>query len=251
MRFIVASTLMALAALGAQHTARAQGGPPMITDDPGTPGDGHWEINVAATGRHGSHGSESELPLLDINYGVGDRIQLKYEVPWVVQHEDGSSRSGLGNSLLGIKWRFYDVGEDDWQLSMYPQVELRNPRSHSARRGLAEDGTAVLLPVQVQRTFEHFGVNVEVGRELRSRSDDEWFGGVVIGHEWHEGLEGMAELHMEASQSLDRSALAVNLGMRIGVTDSGTLLVSIGHEIRNALEERASRLGYIGWQVIL
>ena len=25
----------------------AQGGPPLITDDPGTPGDGHWEINIA------------------------------------------------------------------------------------------------------------------------------------------------------------------------------------------------------------
>jgi hypothetical protein len=26
----------------------AQGGPPFIADDPGTPGDGNWEINVAA-----------------------------------------------------------------------------------------------------------------------------------------------------------------------------------------------------------
>ena len=25
----------------------AQGGPPMITDDPGTPGPGRWEINIA------------------------------------------------------------------------------------------------------------------------------------------------------------------------------------------------------------
>ena len=28
--------------------ARAQGGPPLVTDDPDTPGDGHWEINLAA-----------------------------------------------------------------------------------------------------------------------------------------------------------------------------------------------------------
>lgn len=30
-------------------TVFAQGGPPLITDDPGTPGNGKWEINVAFT----------------------------------------------------------------------------------------------------------------------------------------------------------------------------------------------------------
>ena len=25
----------------------AQGGPPLVTDDPGTPGNGNWEINAA------------------------------------------------------------------------------------------------------------------------------------------------------------------------------------------------------------
>ena len=29
--------------------ALAQGGPPFLTDDPGTPGDGRWEINLAFT----------------------------------------------------------------------------------------------------------------------------------------------------------------------------------------------------------
>jgi hypothetical protein len=39
---------LALACLFADIlTVHAQGGPPMITDDPGTPGNGQWEINVA------------------------------------------------------------------------------------------------------------------------------------------------------------------------------------------------------------
>src|ERR1043166_6823829 len=64
-------------------TARAQGGPPLLTDDPGTPGPGHWEINLAATMERGRAGRTFELPLLDITYGVGERIQLKFEAPWV------------------------------------------------------------------------------------------------------------------------------------------------------------------------
>jgi hypothetical protein len=54
----------------------------MITDDPGTPGDGHWEINTPGptSGRPGS--TLLGLPLLDANYGVGDRIQLNYQGSW-------------------------------------------------------------------------------------------------------------------------------------------------------------------------
>src|SRR5215470_14934711 len=73
--------------LAAPPASLAQGGPPMITDDPGTPGPGNWEINIAATAAHWGRIVEGEWPLLDLNYGVGSRIQLKYEVPWVTQHE--------------------------------------------------------------------------------------------------------------------------------------------------------------------
>ena len=40
--------------LGAWENVLAQGGPPLVTDDPETPGDGHWEVNLAATGDHTS-----------------------------------------------------------------------------------------------------------------------------------------------------------------------------------------------------
>ena len=40
--------LAVLAALLHALPARAQGGPPFLTTDPGTPGNGNWEINVGA-----------------------------------------------------------------------------------------------------------------------------------------------------------------------------------------------------------
>jgi hypothetical protein len=222
----------------------------MITDDPGTPGDARWEINLAATGRRDVNDSLGELPLIDINYGIGETIQLKYEVPWVVLHKEGSnSRSGLGNSLLGIKWRFYDAGDTGWQISTYPQLEFRNPGSDSAARGLAEDSTTVLLPFEFMRTFASVAVNFEVGREFPSHGEDAWLGGLVIGHEWGEAFEAMAELHAEASESFDRSAVAANLGARFAVGERGTLLVSVGRDLHNNLDEKASIFGYLGWQL--
>lgn len=242
---IVTALWLSAAVSGVSH---AQGGPPMITDDPGTPGDGNWEINIAATGAHRASSSVAERPLLDINYGVGSRIQLKYEVPWVVaRDDDGGAQSGLGNSLVGVKWRFFDAGEEGWHVSTYPQVELRNPGSHAADRGLAEEGTGVLVPLEFERVFSGFGINFEAGKEFRSRGPGSVFGGFALGHEFTEALELMAELHGERAPS-EGSEVAVNLGGRFALSQ-GTFLLSVGRDLHNRLDERASVFAYVGWQI--
>jgi hypothetical protein len=48
MRWLIRGVLVAtLATAFLPAPAFAQGGPPLITDDPDTPGPGHWEINIA------------------------------------------------------------------------------------------------------------------------------------------------------------------------------------------------------------
>ncbi len=53
-----------------------QGGPPMITDDSGTPGSGRWEINLATAFEHRAGGSSFDVPAIDLNYGIGNHLQL-------------------------------------------------------------------------------------------------------------------------------------------------------------------------------
>src|SRR5215471_6738860 len=80
-----------------------QGGPPLLTDDPGTPGNQNWEINIAAMPRFVPGDRDFQAPLLDINYGWGERIQLKYQVPYIFDSGEGSSYRGApGNSLFGV-----------------------------------------------------------------------------------------------------------------------------------------------------
>jgi len=230
-------------------SARGQGGPPMITDDPGTPGDGNWEINIAWTIEHAGSATVHEAPLLDMAYGVGDRVQLKYEVPWIVAHESGlGSRGGLGNSNLGVKWRFFDAGDDGWRISTFPQIVFRNPGSASVERGLAEAGTTVMLPFQFERQFSLLAVNLDFGHVWHSEVDDEWFGGIAVGHEASERLELMAELHADASARIERSALTLNCGARWAATRHGTLLLSVGRNLHNHFSEHEAVAGYLGWQ---
>jgi len=105
--------------------AHAQGGPPFRTDDPETPGNKHWEINFGWIGDRNPAAGAYQVPDFDINYGLGDRIQLKYEIPIAIEEtraqratpgapaEPGQTIGGLGESLLGIKWRFYERHASD------------------------------------------------------------------------------------------------------------------------------------------
>jgi len=100
--------------------AYGQGGPPFRTDDPETPGNQHWEINFGWIGDRNPAAGAYQVPDFDINYGLGDRIQLKYELPIAIEEirplpatpgappQAGHVIAGLGESLLGIKWRFYE-----------------------------------------------------------------------------------------------------------------------------------------------
>jgi hypothetical protein len=251
MRRLLTTGALACVLICAAGSVHAQAGPPMITDDPAVPGSGNWEVNVALTGSHSADAWEGEAPLLDINYGVGENIQLKYEVPIVVQHEE-VTRSGLGNSMAGVKWLFHDAaGEDGWVISTYPQVEFRNPGSHSVRRGLAEEGTDFFLPLEFERSFGSVVFGAEVGHDFRSRSrgGDGWAGGIVLGTEIREGTELMAELHGESASSLGRNAVAVNFGGRFALGTHFALLASVGRDLHNALEDRATVFGYLALQI--
>ncbi len=123
-------------------TGRAQGGPPLITDDPDTPGPGFWEINLSAITEKSHREGRVEGPLADINYGVGHRIQLKFEIPWVSQSETGKQlQSGIGNSLIGVKWRFVGGEKQKIAWATYPQLEINTSRSMAEEELLTRVGS--------------------------------------------------------------------------------------------------------------
>jgi len=235
--------------LGLQTTSRGQGGPPLLTDDPGTPGDGVWELNLAAAMERVSTETRWEAPLLDLNYGVGERTQLKLEIPWLTLDEDGRElRSGLGNGLIGVKWRFLDQETSGISVSTYPQVEF-NTVTSSEQRGLVEDGAQVLLPFEVQRDFGILGVDGEIGYASREGDDGEWIWGLAVGRDVTERLELLAEVHGEGDLELDEGELVGNLGFRWSLGERETVLFSIGRGIRD--RDETEWTAYLGVQLVI
>src|SRR5579862_5405108 len=111
--------LTVVAALFIPVGVRSQGGPPMLTDDPGTPGSRSWEINLGWNRQQLPGSTIHWLPLIDANYGVGDRVELTYTVPVGLVTGGAAAQAGIGNSEVSIKWRFLDV-DSSWQVSIYP-----------------------------------------------------------------------------------------------------------------------------------
>ena len=63
-------------------------------------------------------------PLFDLNYGLPN-VQLKLEIPVEVVHEDSDgTAAGLGDLLLGVKWRFFEDEKSQIQVGIYPQALL-------------------------------------------------------------------------------------------------------------------------------
>ncbi|MBI4584350.1 MAG: hypothetical protein HY717_10050 [Planctomycetes bacterium] len=229
-----------------------QGGPPLITDDTGTPGDGVWEINLAAAAVKRQALWELEAPLADFNYGVGESVQLKLEVPWVTVHRDGEgTKNGLGNTVLGVKWRFLDEESHGVSTSIYPQVEFNSPTS-SAERGVVEEGMELFLPLQLQRSFGSFSLNPEVGFALIEKGEEEWVFGLAAGYEAiAETFEILGEVHVVAESDFGADELVFNFGLRWRFWDPLALIFSAGRSLRDSAGGEPEFLAYLGLQVIL
>lgn len=220
----------------------------MRTDDPGTPGPGNWEINVALTSERRPGERVFEAPIADINYGVGERIQLKLEVPWVVRSTDNApSKAGLGNTLLGVKWRFLDNQQHDFQISTYLQLELNNP-THSVERGLVERGARFLLPIEISKKLGPVHVNPELGYWFSQRGGGEFFTGIAVGHQFGEHLEILGETYSTGTS--EGRETTFGFGTRIGLSHSVRALLMAGRAFSGA-QDQPTFIGYGGLQFIV
>ena len=269
MRKLLPVLLLLVIAIGAS-TANAQGGPPFITDDPGTPGNHHWEINFGWIANHNPANASYQTPDIDMNYGWGDRIQLKYELPMAVATDpNNTTRAGLGESLLGIKWRPYEyhrAGEtksDDnmlFSLGTYPQASINNPTS-AVRRGIVENGPQYYLPMEFTAKTGWVNWNGEVGHWFGNKLiPSRWGRGLIAGHEFNDRLELNAEVYdlQDANRigtAPKQRALTADFGGRQSLTRSNKIrLLFMGGRGIQAVTRQNSEpnwIAYLGVQFLL
>lgn len=227
--------------------------PPMVSDDTGTPGNGNWEINVVLDGDISKDSHGFELPLMDINYGIGDRFQLKYEVPYVVTRntkfdENGvgttEQASGVSNSKVGLKYRFYDDARSGLSLAVYPQVEFRTPGSklegepdEGGEGGVAEEGVTCVLPILLTKEFQRASITANLGAE--KTTEDNHLGIAAsfgVGTRLTDELAVMGEIAGQDLNRADERRILLNFGFRLKITAKQAFVGSVGHDIQDGAD---------------
>ena len=228
--------------------AHAQAGPPLITNDPGTPGDGHWEINLAAAGSRTTHQWGIAAPDIDINYGWGDRVQLSMHVPWN-HHKDADQRwaSAPGPVELAIRWRFWDEDRHPWALAIQPHwVSAGLP--DAVRKDLAPDYQEWVLPLQAASSFGKSILGVEIARHFAAREPDAWqlgaFWARACGSRW----QCLAEFNSTKAERATVESI-LNVGARRSLSEHVMLMGSLGTQVSGA-SPRSSFVFYLGVQLL-
>src|SRR5262245_51617386 len=227
--FSSTAAVLANCALAVCGAPRLEAGPPILSDDPETPGDKHWEVNVSGRATWSRSVLSTEAPLLDVNYGLGERWQLKFEIPFVVEHERGEdSSSGVGDATFGVKWRFLDQVERGLSMSVYPQLKVESLASFG-RLGNEDREPALALPLQVAYDLERWNIGADAGRWTGHREDG-WFGSIWASKEPKEGWEVLGELHAEIPDR-GRDQLILDVGMKARIDDHTSLMFSAGIDL--------------------
>ncbi|HET7183647.1 MAG TPA: hypothetical protein VFI82_03120 [Terriglobales bacterium] len=240
------STLLLVFWAGA---AFAQGGPPMRTDDPGTPGNGNWEINTGLTTDRRVQERNFDAPVLDINYGAGDHLQLNFEIPYLVRGtNNGPTQAGLGNSGIAAKWRFYENEKLGLDISMYPRLEFNNPTA-SVRRGLADRGQRFLMPFELSKKLGPIQVNPEAGYWFTQHGPDLWIAGIAVGHQASERLELLAEQYNTGDVGGSYHESTFGGGGRLRLHGPVLLIFMAGRSFRGAASGEPQLIGYLGLQI--
>jgi hypothetical protein len=232
---------------GMSGHALAQGGPPLITNDPDTPGAGNWEINLAASGSHSDGSWELSLPDVDVNYGLGDRMQLSmhFGEAWA-RGEDGAWASGTGPVELALRFRFVDEESAGFALAVQPHWE-RSWSHRAIEKGLAPEHSAFGVPVQLAKTVGRNVAGIELTRTFVSAEADEWQLGVFWSRELAApGRQLLAEAVAVRTDG-GRASTLVNLGARQAIGEHLVLLGSLGHELDGPSR---GTLFYLGIQLL-
>jgi hypothetical protein len=230
---------------------RAQGGPPYYTTDPGTPGPNSWEINLGYMPFLYNDSSTTHTPDVDINYGIGERIQLTYESAWLrVQDGTDKPKYGVGQDQLGFKWRYYDNQKAGFAISLFPQVSINNP-DHSVQRGIVPPGASLLLPMEFTKKVGPIDVNWEVGYNLVHRGPNGYISGFIVGHDVTKKLEADAEVFASGTYRHVGDQDTVDAGLRYKLRPPFIILLMAGRSVAAARDSQPYFVGYFGIQILL
>jgi hypothetical protein len=237
------------ATLGIAGAARA--GPPLVSDDPGTADARTLQAITAFIGRHRSSGTWYQTPLLDLAYGLTERLELDLLVPWyVVDTPDGGWNTGFGSVSPGVKWRFWESADGSMRLAAVPTFTFETA-ANDVDRGPAQASFGIGLPILGDVAFGDAQLGGNVSYQLQPGDRDSWFGAVYLAWTGFDRLQPVAEVTTTTDRNLGNGDWTFNVGFDATLTERVHALVAGGRGLHSGTGDLLDWRVYAGIQVIL
>ncbi|MGE5624940.1 MAG: transporter [Bacillota bacterium] len=212
--------------------ASAHAGPPFLTDDPQPVDYQHNEFYVFSTLDRTADGKALQLPGFEYNRGIFPDVQFHVVVSGArLIPAAGVSEWGMGDTEIGIKYRFIQETDDHPQVGIFPMIEAP---TGSAARGLGNGQAWYRLPVWIQKSSgdwtTYSGAGYTINRAPGARNYP--FAGWLLQKQLNDSLTLGGEVFSQGADS-DPGAgrTLVNLGGYWNFTPEFCLLFSAGHSI--------------------
>jgi hypothetical protein len=150
---------------------------PLITDDTGTQGAGGKQVEVSFVDEQASLAGDttrSRTTPLVFTWGATETLDVYVALtPTMIRsNAPGADANGLGNTALGVKWRFFENEDSGTSLALKPEIRLPVGSDQEAAglgTGATSYGLALILSQEVSFGAIHF--NLSAGRdEFRAAS---------------------------------------------------------------------------------
>jgi hypothetical protein len=238
----VLGTLLLLGFFGVQLFA----GPPFRTDDPEPVELGHLEFYLFSEGQRVPGDRSGFGPALELNYGILPDTQFHFVVQVAYDKpRDAPSQSGLGDTEVGIKYRFFHETATLPQVGVFPLVEIP---TGDVDKGLGAGQTQVYLPIWVQKsrgpwtTYGGYGWWRNPGQGNRNWSYLGWLVQRDLGKHLTLGVEAFRNTAMNVD---DRASTGFDAGGQVNLSEKHHILFSAG---RNISGDTRSYF-YVGYQL--
>jgi hypothetical protein len=220
-------------------------GPPFITDDPEPVEFHHWEFYLASLNSKTADDWSGTAPHMEVNYGVVSNVQLHLIAPLAYDEPShGSAHYGIGDTELGVKFRFLQETARMPQLGTFPLLEVP---TGSAKDNLGNGRAQAFLPLWAQKSWGSwtayggggYGINSGAGNQ-----DWRFAGAVLQCQALTNVLIGLEVYHQTPLQIGGPGDTAFNLGAVIDFSERQHLLLSAGRSIDGPTRFQF----YLAWQ---
>lgn len=238
-------------ALAVLACAPASAIPPLVSGDVPTAEDGTYELFVGYVASDSGPVTTHLVPFWELVYGLTPRQELTVEAPFVVRDDEDGSSSGLGDVVLGTKYRFLGAPSADSGLSASLEVSLpTGDEDQGLGSGAANIDLRVRAGPAVGREILYFNVGrTWLGEDGDEQREDMWFLAGVWDHPLAERYRLLTEIYWRtADEPAAPNRLAATVGTKMKFRHRQQVQLSVGRSLRSDAEGGPDFRLYAGWR---